>query len=134
MTVAKRTTLATFGGFFDLADPRPEHVSIDDIAHALARINRYNGHARVAFSVARHSILCADIVKGWGGSVAEQLEALLHDAAEAYYGDTTWPMLAALRQAGAEEAIARVRGGVDSVVRGVFGVSSLPANHERVGA
>lgn len=68
-------------------DPRPEDISITDIAHALALVNRYNGHTKVPYSVAQHSVLvsleCDPEDAFWG---------LMHDASEAYLGDMISPM------------------------------------------
>lgn len=78
----------TFSGrrYFPV-DPRPEEVFIGDIAHALSQINRYTGHTRVPVSVAEHSLLCEA-----AASRGCALEALLHDAAEAYLGDLSRPV------------------------------------------
>lgn len=67
-------------------DPRPEDVSIEDIAHALANICRFGGHCPF-YSVAQHSVLVSRLV-------SERLKplALLHDAAEAYVGDMVRPL------------------------------------------
>ncbi|KAA0573466.1 phosphohydrolase [Azospirillum sp. Sh1] len=73
--------------FFPL-DPRVEDICINDIAHSLARQCRYNGHVRAGhYSVAEHSVLCSLVVDE---EIA--LQALLHDAAEAYIGDLVRPM------------------------------------------
>ena len=77
----------TTGGRYFPTTPRPEEVHIWDIAHALAYLNRYTGHARFPVSVAQHSVLCARLAPQW---IA--LEALLHDAAEAYLGDVSRPV------------------------------------------
>lgn len=86
---------------FDLLAPRAEDVLPDEIAVSLSRIARYLGHTRVSdscgYSVAQHSVLCADLIRTWGGDAALEREALLHDAAEAYYGDVTSPVQRALR-------------------------------------
>ena len=82
--------IETFTGMmFDVVNPRPEDVRIDDIAHALSLLNRFNGHTRLPYSVAEHSVhVCSDVV----GDVELRLAALLHDAAEAYTGDMTRPL------------------------------------------
>ncbi|SEG58974.1 phosphohydrolase [Bosea lathyri] len=84
--------IQTFSGqaFWPL-DPRPEDVSIVDIAHALAHLCRYGGHTRLFYSVAEHSVLMA-------GAVAPQhrLWALLHDASEAYLVDLPRPIKRAI--------------------------------------
>lgn len=64
---------------------------IDDIAHALAQINRFNGHTTRPYSVAEHSLLVTDIAASRGASRAVQLACLLHDAHEAYVGDMHSP-------------------------------------------
>lgn len=64
---------------------------IDDIAHALAQINRFNGHTTRPYSVAEHSLLVADVAAWRGASAVVELAALLHDAHEAYVGDMPSP-------------------------------------------
>jgi hypothetical protein len=79
----------TFSGVqFDLENPQPPMVRIEDIAHALARISRYGGHAKCEhYSVAEHSVLGA---RQLGGELAFQF--LMHDAHEAYTGDVILPV------------------------------------------
>lgn len=78
----------TFSGrqFWPL-DPKAEDICIIDIAYALAKTCRYNGHCRKFYSVAEHSYLVSL-------HVPEQfaLWGLLHDSAEAYVGDIPRPM------------------------------------------
>lgn len=70
-----------------------EHAPrIEEIAHALAQINRYTGHAARPYSVAEHSLLVCDIVRSQGLGVHAQMAALLHDAHEAYVGDVATPI------------------------------------------
>lgn len=64
---------------------------IEEIAHALAQINRFTGHACRPYSVAEHSILVWRLVKHAGMGAHAQMAALLHDAHEAYVGDMTSP-------------------------------------------
>ncbi|MFZ5645793.1 MAG: phosphohydrolase [Bacillota bacterium] len=73
-------------------DPRSEDVCIEDIAHSLAMQCRFNGHTRVFYSVAEHSVLMAEelALLGYGKDV--QLYGLLHDAAEAYLCDLPRPV------------------------------------------
>lgn len=65
---------------------------IEEIAHALAQINRYTGHAARPYSVAEHSLLACDIVASMGLDCHAQMAALLHDAHEAYCGDVATPV------------------------------------------
>ena len=68
---------------------QPEDIDITDIAWGLGRTLRYGGHIREDFTVAHHSIIMSYCV-----SERYRLEALLHDAAEAYMGDMIWPVKA----------------------------------------
>ncbi|MFN9113590.1 MAG: phosphohydrolase, partial [Bacteroidota bacterium] len=68
--------IQTFSGIaFWPLDPKPEHVRIADIAHALSMKCRYNGHTRKFYSVAEHSVLVSRHVPE-----EDALWALLHDA------------------------------------------------------
>src|SRR5690554_3469342 len=84
---------------FDLQNPTPEMIRPVDLAYALARICRFNGHTREHYSVAQHSIHVAELVPP-----EHQLVALLHDAAEAYIGDLASPLKAMLPDYQAIEA------------------------------
>ncbi len=71
-----------------ILDPDPDQICIEDIAHALARLCRYNGHVDCKhYSVAQHSVLVSRIVPE-----GLELEGLFHDAAEAYLGDCIRPL------------------------------------------
>lgn len=70
--------------------------TIEVIAHSLAQINRFTGHATRPYSVAEHSMLVCDIVAGMGLSPAAQLAALMHDAHECLTGDVASPIKWAL--------------------------------------
>ena len=79
-----------------LHDPAPWHIRLGDIAHALAHIPRFNGHTTRRWSVADHSLLVLDLMPPDSPPDA-LLAALLHDAHEAYLGDITSPVAAAIR-------------------------------------
>ncbi len=66
-------------------------ISINDIAHALAIVNRFTGHTNRPYSVAEHSLLCADMARHDSKSALVQLCCLLHDAHEVYTGDVSSP-------------------------------------------
>lgn len=70
-------------------DARP--VCIEDIAHHLSMINRFTGATSRPYSVAEHSLLCADIAQRMNLSAAIQLCMLMHDAHEAYTTDLSSP-------------------------------------------
>ena len=88
-----REKIRTFSGIhMSPADPRPEEICIEDIAHALSLMTRANGHFPVFYSVAQHSLDCAAMAQAEGRSSREVLACLLHDASEAYLSDITRPV------------------------------------------
>ncbi|MFT6074225.1 MAG: 5'-deoxynucleotidase YfbR-like HD superfamily hydrolase [Yoonia sp.] len=88
------------GRRLDLLDPTPIDIEIEDIAHGLAFVARWNGQTEgdFAYSVAEHSLLVADIfaLKQPNAPVKWQLAALLHDAPEYVIGDMISPVKAAV--------------------------------------
>lgn len=66
--------------------------TIEEVAHALALINRFNGHTTRPYSVAEHSLLVLHIARQEGASPAAQMAALMHDAHEAFVGDVSTPV------------------------------------------
>lgn len=71
-------------------DPLSGNVALprlEDIAHSLSLINRFNGHTVTPWSVAAHSLCCYTLAT----PPAKRL-ALFHDAAEAYCGDWQRPV------------------------------------------
>lgn len=86
------------GRRFPFLAPTKDDIDIDDMAHALSLINRYNGHTPLPYSVAQHCLLVADLAEEMSGP-SFRLEALLHDAPETYTGDVTRPLKHALGRA-----------------------------------
>lgn len=85
--------IETYSGIkFWPLDPRPEEVSLVDIAHALSMLCRANGHCKYFYSVAQHSINVYKELAACGHSPRVQLLGLLHDASEAYLSDITRPV------------------------------------------
>lgn len=80
------------GKMFDVANPDPELIDINDIAHALSFLCRGGGHCNVFFSVARHCVYCAQEARARGFSDAVVLACLLHDGSEAYMVDLPTPI------------------------------------------
>jgi hypothetical protein len=80
-----RSVITTFTGRnVNPLDLCPEDVDVRDIAHALALCNRFAGHTAEPLSVAQHCVYAVALVPP-----QHKLQALLHDAAEAYLGDVT---------------------------------------------
>jgi uncharacterized protein len=88
------------GRRLDLLDPSPMDIEIEDIAHGLARVARWNGQTvgEHAFSVAQHSVVVEEIVAHIQPDIEPRwrLAALLHDASEYVIGDMISPFKAAL--------------------------------------
>ena len=89
------------GRRLDLLNPSPLDIEIEDIAHGLARVARWNGQTdgAYAFSVAQHSVLVERLFQAESRDAGETrwcLAALLHDAAEYVIGDPITPFKAAL--------------------------------------
>jgi len=88
------------GRRLDLLEPSPLDVEIEDIAHGLARVARWNGQTRGshAFSVAQHSVLVERLVADLNPRLTREarLMALLHDAPEYVVGDLISPFKAAI--------------------------------------
>ena len=80
------------GKHFDPIQPEPGLFDLTDISHALSLLCRGNGHMKHFYSVAQHSIACAEEAKARGYSARVQLGCLLHDASEAYLSDVTRPV------------------------------------------
>lgn len=88
------------GRRLDLLDPTPVDIEIEDIAHGLAFVARWNGQTfgDYPYSVAEHSLLVETLFSRlWpGASSAQRLTALLHDAPEYVIGDMISPVKAAV--------------------------------------
>ena len=87
------------GRRLDLLDPTPMDIEIEDIAHGLAFVARWNGQTRgdFAYSVAEHSLLVEQIYARQNpANVRWQLAALLHDAPEYVIGDMISPVKSAV--------------------------------------
>ena len=99
------------GRRLDLLDPTPFDIEIEDIAHGLAFVARWNGQTRGdhAYSVAEHSLLVETLFGRMVPGIAAkwQLAALLHDAPEYVIGDMISPVKSAVGP-GYEELDARL--------------------------
>ncbi|MDG1282280.1 MAG: HD family hydrolase [Pseudorhodobacter sp.] len=88
------------GRRLDLLDPTPMDIEIEDIAHGLAFVARWNGqtHGDWPYSVAEHSLLVERIFSRMNPKEGPrwQLAALLHDGPEYVIGDMISPVKAAV--------------------------------------
>jgi len=88
------------GRRLDLLDPTPVDIEIEDIAHGLAFVARWNGQTKgdFAYSVAEHSLLVEQIYSHQNPKAPAKwkLAALLHDAPEYVIGDMISPVKAAI--------------------------------------
>jgi len=88
------------GRRLDLLDPTPVDIEIEDIAHGLAFVARWNGQTigDFAYSVAEHSLLVETLYSRMSPKPEPkwQLAAMLHDAPEYVIGDMISPVKAAV--------------------------------------
>ena len=88
------------GRRLDLLNPSPVDVEIEDIAHGLSRVARWNGqtHGDWAFSVAQHCVLVEQLAVRLKTNLKTDwcLGVLLHDAPEYVVGDLITPFKAAV--------------------------------------
>ncbi len=91
------------GRRLDLLDPSPLDIEIEDIAHGIARVARWNGQTAGAhiFSVAQHTLLVEEIGRRIAAHVDRRmgLALLLHDAPEYVIGDMISPFKAIIGDA-----------------------------------
>ena len=88
------------GRRLDLLDPSPLDVEIEDIAHGLARVARWNGQTDGAhiFSVAQHTLLVEVVARARWPSIDRRarLAIMMHDAPEYVIGDMISPFKAVI--------------------------------------
>lgn len=87
LLMVKGSIRTSTGKYIDFTNINPDDICIEDIAHALSMQCRFGGHLPKFYSVAQHSVLCSHLV-----SEQYQLEALMHDASEAYMLDIPKPL------------------------------------------
>jgi len=113
-------------------DPKPEHVDLRDIAHALARQCRFSGHTSRFYSVAEHSVRVAMRVFEESDDPVLALLGLLHDASEAYLVDLPRPLK---RDPAFAPYLAAERACMDAILRHVgFTSTELPEIVKRADA
>ena len=73
--MSQATIVTSTGLYFDILEPTPEMVCIEDIAHSSSQCNRFTGHCRFPYPVSQHSRLGSFLVP-----MKYALRFLLHDA------------------------------------------------------
>jgi len=118
------------GRRLDLLDPSPLDIEIEDIAHGLARVARWNGQTigKHPYSVAEHSLLVEDIFRIYKpkSSAADRLTCLLHDAPEYVIGDMISPFKAAI---GLDYKAFEAK--LEAAVHTRFGLPAVPAEQTK---
>jgi uncharacterized protein len=88
------------GRRLDLLDPSPLDIEIEDIAHGLARVARWNGQTKGPhiYSVAQHCLLVEALARARTPRLdrSRRLAVLLHDAPEYVIGDMISPFKAVI--------------------------------------
>ena len=112
------------GVFIRPLDPNPADIHIEDIAHALSNQCRWTGHVSRFYSVAEHCLNVSALV-----SEELRLNALLHDASEAYLADLARPIKKA---AGLGEIYLEVEANLQSAIAVRFGISDDPLAHAEI--
>lgn len=112
------TWLQTYTGkAFDLKNPSPDMVCIEDIAHHLANQCRFLGACRVFYSVAQHSVLSTELVP-----LELKKQALVHDSPETYCGDWPRPLKVLMKELGIRGVMDHVYGTVSMAIGVALGV------------
>jgi hypothetical protein len=114
--------MVTYSGIvFDLMNPDPKLIEIEDIAHGLAYNCRWNGHTKRYYSVAEHCVRMSIKVKS-----ELKLTALFHDSEEAYWGDIIKPLKEIIK-INSPDVIQRMRD-LRTLIYEKFNIPSLNVN------
>jgi len=86
--IFKTDHIRTYTGLYiNVFEPTEDMICIEDIAHSLSHQCRFGGQLPNFYSVAQHSMMCAKMAKK-----EDKLDALMHDASEAYVLDMPRPI------------------------------------------
>jgi hypothetical protein len=97
-------------------------ILVNDVANALAKINRFTGHSYEPISVARHSVYVSKLLDF---DTRTALYGLAHDAHEAIVGDKSTPYKRAIAKAIGWEAYEKFRAletAADAACHKLFGL------------
>ena len=115
------------GTTFDVLNPTPEMIVPETLATVLGRTCRFGGHCKPFYTVAQHSVLVCSLVPK-----ELRLEALLHDAHEAYsgFGDVCSPVKLIDKQVAS--ILRKIEDGIDRVVALRFGADVENFKHPEI--
>lgn len=105
--------LSLSGARISFAKPDPAAFLIEDIAHALSMIPRFNGNLRQHYSVAQHSVLVSRLVPS-----RYAFRGLMHDASEFALGDMSSPLKARM------PAYRRYEARMQAAIHKAFGIAA----------
>lgn len=88
------------GGRVFFFSPEKSEITIDDVAHSLSLLCRFNGATKEFYSVAQHCCIIAD-----AAPIEDKLEGLMHDSSEAFISDIPKPFKATFEGYLAKEKI-----------------------------
>ena len=100
------------GTMFSYTNPDVSSITIEMLADVLSRINRFAGHTKHFYSVAQHAANCSLIV-----AEGFELEALLHDTAEAFTNDLPTPLKVMLPK------VKQIEGKIEKALAAKFGTA-----------
>jgi hypothetical protein len=80
------------GEFFNYAEFGADDINENDIALALSKICRFNGHCLVHYTVAQHLCLVHDLMETQGEDETTRFHGLIHDVGETYLTDIPRPL------------------------------------------
>jgi hypothetical protein len=88
----KETWIRTFtGGKVYYFEPHKSNIEIEDVAHALSLICRFNGATKEFYSVAQHSVFVCDMIYNDTKDKSLAFTGLMHDSSEAFISDVPSP-------------------------------------------
>jgi len=121
MTQTPGHILTYSGDLFDVANPKPDDIRVDVIAHALGKECRFGGHSKLFYSVAQHSVYASCMVPD-----ELAFAALFHDATEAYLRDIPRPVKALLPD------YKRLESKIARVIERAFGLKPRIFQHPKI--
>lgn len=85
--------LVTYTGkIFDYDNITADSICLDDIIHAICKLNRFVGHSSRPYTVGEHTYYCLLMAEKLGFNTKQKLQVLMHDFSEAYVGDCPSPL------------------------------------------